>query len=204
MAALDEILSLNEAAERAGLSAVRLRQLVDSGRLQGKKIGNSWAILAADLESFLGRERAPGRLDRRREVEGRLRVDLRSRAPIHIDATALGVPSVRLWFLVDNRSDIDVELDRLVVDVWYGQPIAYGSYLHRQTISAGELVETVMFQAYLTGEQAAQIRQRALDPGIAGPLTVHVDSYFNSDLGSLHVRHSLERGNGEFQVFNLQ
>jgi hypothetical protein len=137
-------------------------------------------------------------------VESRLRVRLRGRAPIHVDATSAGVPAIRLWFEIDNRSDVDVELDRLVVDVWYGQPVAFGPYLLRQPLPAGELLDTVMFQCYLTGEQAKQIRLRAADPTSAGPLTVHVDAYFNSQLGSLRIHESIERDKGDFQIFNLQ
>lgn len=200
----EHILSLNEAADRAGLSAVRLRQLVDSGRLPGKKIGNSWAILAADLDKFTGTERLSGRTERRREIESRLRVDLRGRSPIHIDATVSGIPSVRLWFEIDNRSDTDVELDRIVLDVWYGQPVAQGAFLHRQAIPARETVDSIMFQAYMTAEQTSEVRRRAAEPSTAGQLSVYVDSYFNSHLGSLHTRHAIERDPGDFQIFNLQ
>ena len=59
----DRILSLSEAAHRSGLSAPRLRQLIDEGRLPAKKVGAIWLLLAEDVDrlgeaSWRGR---PGR-----------------------------------------------------------------------------------------------------------------------------------------------
>jgi excisionase family DNA binding protein len=59
----DRILGLNEAAERAGLSAPRLRQLIDAGQLPAKKIGATWLVLAEDVELLANGSRRgqPGR-----------------------------------------------------------------------------------------------------------------------------------------------
>jgi hypothetical protein len=80
----------------------------------------------------------------------------------------------------------------------------HGAFLHRHAIPAREAVDTIMFQAYLTAEQAAQVRRRAVEPSTSGQLSLYIDSYFNSQLGSLHARHAIERDPGDFQIFNLQ
>jgi excisionase family DNA binding protein len=46
----DEILSTVEAAQRLGISAIRIRQLIDSGRLPAKKLGTAFAIRSSDLK----------------------------------------------------------------------------------------------------------------------------------------------------------
>src|SRR5262245_30448838 len=130
MAELHEILSVTEAAELAGVTPGRLRQLIEDGRLRGKKIGNSWAILARDVETFIGRKRGAGRPDEQQALASRLFVDLRGNSPIQIQLAGQ-LPDVRLWFKADNRSALEVELDRMWVEVSVGQPIADGWMLHR-------------------------------------------------------------------------
>lgn len=55
-----EMLSVKEAAQVLGLSAIRVRQLCKSQNL-GKIVGNSYVILRSDLEHFAARDRKPGR-----------------------------------------------------------------------------------------------------------------------------------------------
>jgi excisionase family DNA binding protein len=55
----DEILSTVEAAERLGISKIRIRQLIDAGRLPAKKLGTAFAIRSTDLK--LVEHRPPGR-----------------------------------------------------------------------------------------------------------------------------------------------
>ena len=53
-------LTTDEAAERLGLSAVRIRQLANDGRI-GTKIGRDWLFTAEELDAFATQERGPGR-----------------------------------------------------------------------------------------------------------------------------------------------
>lgn len=54
----DELLSTKEAAERAGVDQSRIRQLILTGLLKAKKIGNSWVVLESDLEAARANIRA--------------------------------------------------------------------------------------------------------------------------------------------------
>jgi len=199
VAELNEILSLNEAAELAGVSAGRLRQLVEEGRIRGKKIGNSWAILSRDLEQFQGASRPPGRPSQRQALEARLRVELRPMSPIQI-SLHLYNPEIQLWFRVDNRSDIQVELDRLLVDVWYPHPVAVGAILDRYTVGPNQSIDTPNFHAWLTPDKAEMMRKAATDRTQYADLQIYVRAYFNTVIGTAHVAARITKQKGEFPI----
>jgi excisionase family DNA binding protein len=56
-----QIVGVKEAAERLGISAGRVRELIHLGHLPAQQVGREWAILAPDLDAFAARERPPGR-----------------------------------------------------------------------------------------------------------------------------------------------
>jgi len=197
---IDEVLDINEAAAAAGLTPARLRQLIDAGQLRGKKIGTSWAILAGDLDAFLGRPpRASGRPDERQALESRLRLELRPMSPIQISLMPYS-QEIHLWFRIDNRSDRPVELDRLIVEVWYPQPVAEGAILDRYAIEPNQLIDTPHFHAWLTADKADMMRRTANDSAQHSELQVYLRAYFNTDLGPVPVQARLTRQRGEFPI----
>lgn len=46
------MLSATQAAERLGISRMRMNQLIRSGRIEAERIGNQWAIREEDLETY--------------------------------------------------------------------------------------------------------------------------------------------------------
>jgi len=58
---LDDLISLQEAADYGGLSASHLRLLVRNGELKGKKIGRNWVTTKQAVDEYLaqGRKRGP-------------------------------------------------------------------------------------------------------------------------------------------------
>ena len=54
-----ELLTVPQAAEYLSLSAVRVRQFCQAGRL-GRKVGYRWIITMEELEAFAERERPIG------------------------------------------------------------------------------------------------------------------------------------------------
>ena len=56
---MDSIITTTEAAVALGISARRVRALIDSGKLPATRIGRDWAILQTDLNQVA--ERKPGR-----------------------------------------------------------------------------------------------------------------------------------------------
>ena len=54
-----KLLSVIEAAEKLGVSRIRVNQFIDEGRLPAQKVGRSYVILESDLE--LVKDRKTGR-----------------------------------------------------------------------------------------------------------------------------------------------
>jgi excisionase family DNA binding protein len=57
---LDDLLSLNEAAELSGLSSSHLRLLVRQGEMWGRKLGRNWVTTEQAVREYLARDRRPG------------------------------------------------------------------------------------------------------------------------------------------------
>jgi excisionase family DNA binding protein len=55
------VLGVRDAAAEAGVSAEYVRRLIRQGRIRAVRVGNSWAIEAADWEAFKRQPRRPGR-----------------------------------------------------------------------------------------------------------------------------------------------
>jgi excisionase family DNA binding protein len=199
VAEINEILSVEEAADIAGVSAGRIRQLITEGRLRGKKIGNSWAILPRDLDALLGRQRSPGRPNQRQALESRLRVELRPMSPISINLHPYS-PEIRLWFRVDNRSDVQVELDRTIVEVWYPQPVAEGAILDRYLVLPNQQIDTLMFHAWLSPDKVELMSRAASDPSQYAELQIYTRAYFNTPIGTAQVQGRITRAKGEFPI----
>jgi excisionase family DNA binding protein len=64
----DEFLSVSEAAKRLGVSARRIRQLIENEELGARRIGNSWAIPAAEVSRRGRRPSSRGRPYERESV----------------------------------------------------------------------------------------------------------------------------------------
>jgi excisionase family DNA binding protein len=55
------VLGVRDAAAEAGVSAEYVRRLIRQGRIRAVRVGNSWAIEAANWEAFKRQPRRPGR-----------------------------------------------------------------------------------------------------------------------------------------------
>lgn len=64
----DRVIGVSEAAERLGVSPRRIRQLIQGDELKARRVGNSWAILAADVHHRQRRSPAAGRPFERENV----------------------------------------------------------------------------------------------------------------------------------------
>ncbi len=51
-----KLLSVIEAAEKLGVSRIRVNQFIDEGRLPAKKVGRSYVILESDLQLVENRQ----------------------------------------------------------------------------------------------------------------------------------------------------
>ncbi len=57
---LEDLISLDEAANLSGLSADHLRRLVREGGLWGRKIGRNWVTTQKAVREYIARDRRPG------------------------------------------------------------------------------------------------------------------------------------------------
>jgi excisionase family DNA binding protein len=58
---LNDLISLQQAAEISGLSPDHLRRLVEKGEIWGKKIGRNWVTTAQAVTAYISRNIRPGR-----------------------------------------------------------------------------------------------------------------------------------------------
>jgi hypothetical protein len=136
----------------------------------------------------------PRWLDRRMlplaRVQGDILINLRRENGLYVQGGE--VPSVSVTFEVDNRSPIDITLDRLLLEVWFGQPTFRGAILNRYDIPRRTKNEQVFFWTAVTAEQVAQIK-RAVLVATQSAVTLNVRAYFTSRLGWLTVEARLSQ-----------
>lgn len=56
----DELITLAQAAERYGFSAVHLRQLAQRGRMGARKVGSIWLTTPANVEEYIRSRKRTG------------------------------------------------------------------------------------------------------------------------------------------------
>ena len=57
----DELITITQAAELYGFSAVHLRQMAQRGKLGARKVGSIWLTTPADVEEYIRRRKRTGR-----------------------------------------------------------------------------------------------------------------------------------------------
>ena len=65
-ATMSDLMSIDEAAKFLGVSAIRVNQFCNDGRL-GEKVGNTWIIRRSELVEFSKKPRNPGRPHKKSE-----------------------------------------------------------------------------------------------------------------------------------------
>ena len=85
-----------------------------------------------------------------------------------------------------NASPIDVTLERLLAEVWVGQPVLFEAVtLRRQLIPKQSSVDTVSISAELTPQMLKAIEFQAKDGVLTQPVTLYAHTYFESKTGLL-------------------
>lgn len=111
-------------------------------------------------------------------------ITLRLREEYAISLDLSTVPSVAVWFEVINHSDVEVVLDRIVLELRVGQPVLQDVMAHRYPIPSHETVSNIYFFGLLTEGATALIRkhQEALRApgGAVQQLQVNARAYFDS------------------------
>lgn len=137
----------------------------------------------------------PGWLARRfisgNMIAGQIEVDLRRMNPIEI-SFGTEIPRLNLYFRISNLSPLDLVLDRLLIDVWVGQPTLWGAILTRYSIPKRSSREDIYFAHQLTVPQQEQIQKKVIGQLLSVPVTIHAEAYFDSKVGVIYVDKRIE------------
>ncbi|SRR5713226_1200433 len=153
-----------------------------------ERVSTSPRPLRARLPAFLVRS-----VTDPEKVLKRVEIRLREETPIYVSLGA-AVPMVDIYFEIANHSTLDLVLDRMLVEVWFGQPTFNGAILRRHPVPAEATVKSVYFRHMLADTQARQIKAFTDAPqGNMGSLHIYLIAYFESKVGRLVVEKSIER-----------
>jgi len=119
-------------------------------------------------------------------------LDLRRANPINFSLRS-EVPNVWLYFRVSNQSLVGLTLDRLLIELWIGQPTFQGAALRRVDVPARKSTEDISFWTDLSANQVQQIQSKAQDGLLTVPVQLTLDAYFESKVGPVHVTKRLEQ-----------
>jgi len=137
----------------------------------------------------------PGWLARRfissEKIVSQIEVDLRRMNPIDI-SFGTEIPRLNLYFRISNLSSLDVVLDRLLIDLWIGQPTLRGAILARYNVPKRSSREDIYFAQQLTIPQQDQIRKQVSGQLLSVPVTIHAQAYFDSKVGVVYVDKRIE------------
>jgi hypothetical protein len=174
---------------RAGYNRWRERQrpAMTDGQTELSHVSVRRSSLASKLPGFVLRT-----LYNPDDVRRKVKVALRNDAPGRTYLSGQ-VPSVVLNFQVTNLSAVDLVLDRMCLDVWFGQPTFSSAMVHRYVIPAGDITDGIQVQQMLADNQRDQIAAFERPAGGAGQLAIYITAYFESKLGWFSVRESIER-----------
>lgn len=127
-----------------------------------------------------------------RKQASRIILDLRSDAPVNCILDGR-VPRLDLWFAITNHTPLRITLDRLIAEVWFGQPTFERALLIRHLVPPNSTVTDLLMRCELSAGQAAQIAPYAQTPAPAPPITFHLTAYFHTKIGLLEVETRIER-----------
>lgn len=116
-------------------------------------------------------------------------VDLRRDNPISLNLS--DAPQIDLWFEIINQSDLKLTLDRLLINVWFSQPVLEGSILTRYDVPARKSVKDIRYWQSLTDAQKRTIESCQ---STQGRIYISLRAYFQSKVGMIEVENRIERG----------
>ena len=122
----------------------------------------------------------------------KIRIRLQGNRPINPNLD-IEVPNIDLYFDITNLTNFNLVLDRLLIELWFGQPTLNGAMLQRYEIPANNISKTIYFRADLTQKQCEQIRKYLNNAEFRGSITLHVTGYLESKIGLVEVKEDFER-----------
>ncbi|MGI8551316.1 MAG: hypothetical protein ACR2PL_11110 [Dehalococcoidia bacterium] len=118
-----------------------------------------------------------------------VRIGLRPNIPVEVQFGTT-VPYLGICLRLTNLSLANVKLDRLVYDVWFGQPTVKASHVEPCKI-AWRSSEDILLRENLNADQRQQIQSQAKGEVIE-LVTINMTAYFESKGGPFEVRERIE------------
>ena len=123
------------------------------------------------------------------QVVSQVHIRLRENTPVAFNLTpSVEVPTLDLYFEITNLSSLDLILDRMLIDMWFGQPTFTDVLLRRYAIPAGQITKNIYFRHELTSAQEEMIKHCRSD-GV--PYTLYLTAYFLSSAGMIEVQRTI-------------
>ena len=126
------------------------------------------------------------------KLASKVELRLLGEAPIRV-TSGTDVPRLTIRFEITNLNPVDLVMDRLVMDLWFGQPTVYGAILTRHPVKASQTIKDVGFSTDLSEAQLNQTHPfLTTDPPVGG-IHLYVSAYFASRTAMFEVQRTFER-----------
>ena len=127
-----------------------------------------------------------------KSVAGQIEVRLMGENPINPNLGA-EVPYIELYFEITNLSYLNLVLDRLLIDFWFGQPTFQGAVLKRYGLPARNTVKHIFYRHNLTSAQQKVIEQYSVNPSGRGQIQIYLTAYLESKADTIEVQKTIGR-----------
>lgn len=126
------------------------------------------------------------------KVANDVKISLRGELPINPSLNS-SVPHLDLYLEITNLSNLNLIVDRVLIDLWFGQPVLRGAILERHRIPSRSSGTQLFFRTDLTSSQIDQIKPYLTDSPPGGSISLSTIAYFDSKIGVIEVERSFER-----------
>ena len=88
---------------------------------------------------------------------------------------------MNIWLRITNKSPIAITIDRIIIDIWVGQPFTTGLFLSRFKVKPKETKNDTYIKVFLSGKQK-EVLEKYISNGILNTditfnyLTVYCES----------------------------
>lgn len=126
------------------------------------------------------------------KIARQLQIRLRNGKPISVNLDGQ-VPTIDIYFEVMNFSNFSLVLDRVLIDLWFGQPTLKGCLLKRYKLSPRNISKPILYSSDLTQAQCSQIKRFLDSDGTHGQISLNIIAYFESKVGLIELEQRFER-----------
>jgi hypothetical protein len=125
-------------------------------------------------------------------ISKQIEICLRENNPISIEIIT-GIPRINIYFKITNLSNLFLTLDRVLLDIWFGQPTLEGSILRRKLIKPRSIEKEIAFHSVLTQSQKERIDSWITQKDFRGSISISMQAYFESKIGYIEHEERIER-----------